>query len=145
MRALVQRVSQARVVVKDQVVGEIRMGLCCLVGVTHTDDRGTALKLANKLWHLRVFPDDDGKMNRSAAETNGELLIVSQFTLYGDTRRGRRPSYKAAADPDAAAELINELVAELKRLGASVETGIFGAQMTLHLTNSGPVTLMLEI
>lgn len=145
MRALVQRVTQAQVVVKGRCVGEIGTGLCCLVGVTHTDDLNAALKLARKIWHLRIFPDNDGRMNCSAAETGGELLVVSQFTLYGDTRRGRRPSYQAAAASDTAAELVEELVTELKRLGASVETGSFGAQMMLQLTNNGPVTLMLEV
>ena len=133
MRALVQRVSQATVLVDGQVVGKIGSGLCCLVGVTHDDDRDKALKLAAKLWHLRVFADDNGHMNRSAADTSREVLVVSQFTLYGDTRKGRRPSFIAAAAPDQATRLIDELVDELRRLGATVATGSFGANMQVEL------------
>ena len=131
--------------VDGRVVGEIGPGLCCLVGVTHDDDRDAAVKLAAKLWHLRIFADENGHMNRSVADTSGEVLVVSQFTLYGDTRKGRRPSFIAAAAPDAAARLIEELVAELRRLGATVATGSFGANMAVELTNEGPVTLMLEV
>ncbi|MCY3663332.1 MAG: D-aminoacyl-tRNA deacylase [bacterium] len=145
MRALVQRVTQARVRVDGRVVGEIGPGLCCLVGVTHDDDKDSALKLAAKLWHLRILADENGHMNRSVAEVGGEILVVSQFTLYGDTRKGRRPSFVAAAAPEEAARLIDELVAELRRLGASVATGSFGAEMKVELTNDGPVTLMLEV
>ena len=131
--------------VDGQVVGEIGPGLCCLVGVTHDDDRQAAVKLAAKLWHLRIFADDNGHMNRSVADTSGELLVVSQFTLYGDTRKGRRPSFIAAAAPDEAARLIDDLVEELRRLGATVATGSFGANMAVELINDGPVTLMLEV
>ena len=145
MRALVQRAASARVTVDGEVVGEIGPGLCSLVGVTHDDDRVTALKLASKLWHLRIFADENGHMNRSVADTGGEVLVVSQFTLYGDTRKGRRPSFVAAAAPGDAARLIDELVAELRRLGATVATGAFGADMAVELTNDGPVTLMLEV
>ena len=145
MRALVQRASEARVRVDGQVVGEIGPGLCCLVGVTHGDGHQAAVKLAAKLWHLRIFADDNGHMNRSVADTSGELLVVSQFTLYGDTRKGRRPSFIAAAAPDEAARLIDDLVEELRRLGATVATGSFGANMAVELTNDGPVTLMLEV
>ena len=145
MRALVQRAAEARVRVDGQVIGEIGPGLCCLVGVTHGDDHQAAVKLAAKLWHLRIFADDNGHMNRSVADTSGELLVVSQFTLYGDTRKGRRPSFIAAAAPDEAARLIDELVDELRRLGATVATGSFGANMAVELTNDGPVTLMLEV
>ena len=145
MRALVQRAAEARVRVDGQVIGEIGPGLCCLVGVTHDDDRDTALKLASKLWNLRVFADENGHMNRSVADTTGQLLVVSQFTLYGDTRKGRRPSFIAAAAPDEANRLIEELVAELRRLGATVGTGSFGANMAVELINDGPVTLMLEV
>ena len=140
-----QRVSQARVRVDGRVVGEIGAGLCCLVGVTHDDGQHGALKLAGKIWHLRVFSDENGHMNRSVADTGGEVLVVSQFTLYGDTRKGRRPSFVAAAAPDEASRLIDELVAELRRLGATVATGAFGANMAVELTNDGPVTLMLEV
>ena len=145
MRALVQRASEARVRVDGQVVGEIGPGLCCLVGVAHDDDQQAAVKLASKLWNLRIFADANGHMNRSVADTSGELLVVSQFTLYGDTRKGRRPSFIAAAAPDEAVRLIDELVAELRRLGATVATGSFGANMAVELTNDGPVTLMLEV
>lgn len=140
-----QRVVEARVRVDGDVIGEIGPGLCSLVGVTHDDDRDAAVKLASKLWHLRIFADEDGHMNRSVADTSGEVLVVSQFTLYGDTRKGRRPSFIAAAAPDDAARLIDEMVAELRRLGATVATGSFGANMAVELTNDGPVTLMLEV
>ncbi len=140
-----QRAAWARVRVDGQVVGEIGPGLCCLVGVTHGDDSAAALKLADKLWHLRIFADDNGHMNRSAADTGAEVLVVSQFTLYGDARKGRRPSFVAAAPPDDAVRLIDELVSELRRLGAAVATGSFGANMAVELTNDGPVTLMLEV
>ena len=145
MRALVQRASEARVRVDGRVVGEIGPGLCCLVGVTHDDDDRAAVKLASKLWHLRIFADDNGHMNRSVADTGGEVLVVSQFTLYGDTRKGRRPSFIAAAAPEEANRLIDVLVDELRRLGATVATGSFGANMAVELTNDGPVTLMLEV
>ena len=145
MRALVQRAAQARVSVDGVVVGEIGPGLLCLVGVTHDDDHNVAVKLAAKLWHLRIFSDENGHMNRSVADTSGEVLVVSQFTLYGDTRKGRRPSFIAAAAPDGAAQLVDVLVAELQRLGATVATGSFGANMQVELTNDGPVTLMLEV
>ena len=139
-----QRVAEARVRVDGRVIGETGAGLCCLVGVTHGDDRATALKLAGKLWHLRVFADDRGHMNRSVAQTTGEVLVVSQFTLYGDTRKGRKPSFVAASAPDHAEALIDDLVAELWRLGATVATGAFGADMKVELVNDGPVTLQLE-
>ncbi len=131
--------------VGGEVVGEIGAGLCCLVGVTHGDDRDAALKLASKLWHLRIFADEKGHMNRSVADTTGEVLVISQFTLYGDTRKGRRPSFITAAAPDEANRLIEELVSELRRLGATVATGSFGADMAVELINDGPVTLMLEV
>ena len=140
-----QRVTQARVVLDGRVVGEIGPGLCCLVGVTHGDDRETAVRLASKLWHLRILADENGHMNRSVADAGAEILVVSQFTLYGDTRKGRRPSFVAAAAPDEAARLIDGLVAELRHLGATVATGSFGSNMAVELTNDGPVTLMLEV
>ncbi|WP_419944452.1 D-aminoacyl-tRNA deacylase [Candidatus Poriferisodalis sp.] len=145
MRALLQRVAEARVRVGGRMVGEIGPGLCCLVGATHSDSAESARKLAGKLWNLRIFADDNGQMNRSVADTSGEVLVVSQFTLYGDTRKGRRPSFVAAAAPDEAAKLIDELAAELRRLGATVATGSFGAHMEVELTNDGPVTLMVEV
>ncbi len=144
MRALVQRVAEAHVTVDGEVVGEIGPGLCVLVGVTHDDDESTATKLAGKLWHLRVFDDDEGSMNRSVADTTRALLVISQFTLYGETRKGRRPSWVAAARPEEAEPLVEALVAELRALGAEVAEGVFGAHMEVGLVNDGPVTLLIE-
>jgi D-tyrosyl-tRNA(Tyr) deacylase len=144
VRALVQRVTEARVRVDEEVVGEIGPGLCVLVGVTHDDDEDVAARLAKKLWNLRILEDADGVMGRSVAETGGELLVVSQFTLYADTRKGRRPSWSAAAPPEVAEPLCGALVAELRRLGATVATGRFGTDMRVALENDGPVTLLLE-
>jgi D-tyrosyl-tRNA(Tyr) deacylase len=150
VRALVQRVSGARVRIQGgegagEVVGEVGCGLCVLVGVTHADDLVACRKLAEKVWHLRVFPDDAGVMNRSVGEVGGEVLVVSQFTLYADTRRGRRPSYVDAARPEAAEPLVEAVCGELRRLGATVATGRFGADMAVELTNDGPVTILVEI
>jgi D-aminoacyl-tRNA deacylase len=144
VRALVQRVSEARVRVGPAVVGEIGAGLCVLVGVTHTDDEATARRLAEKVWHLRVFPDDTGSMNRPLADAGRAALVVSQFTLYGDTSRGRRPSWAAAAPPARAEPLVEDFVAALRGRGAAVATGRFGADMAVELVNDGPVTLLLE-
>ncbi len=144
-----QRVSSASVsVVRDgaaEATGAIGAGLVVLVGVAHGDDEKVAAKLAEKVWNLRVFDDDAGVMNRSAAECGHELLVVSQFTLYGDTRKGRRPSWTAAAPPGMAEPLVESFVAELRALGARVETGRFRADMQVALVNDGPVTLMLEV
>ena len=126
------------------MVGRIEAGLVVLVGVTHADNDADARRLAEKLWHLRIFDDDDGKMNLSVAETSGELLVVSQFTLYGDTRKGRRPSWIEAAAPDNAEPLIEIVVDQLRELGARVETGVFRAHMEVELVNDGPVTLLVE-
>ena len=145
MRAVVQRVTEARVLVDDEVVGEIGPGLCVLVGVTHDDDVATARRLAEKVWHLRLFDDDAGVMNVSAADAGHAVLVVSQFTLYGDTRRGRRPSWVAAAPPARAEPLVGEVVAGLRALGAEVGTGRFGAHMRVELVNDGPVTLVVEL
>jgi D-tyrosyl-tRNA(Tyr) deacylase len=131
--------------VGGEMIGEIGPGLCCLVGATHGDRPESARKLAGKVWNLRIFADENGQMNRSVAETTGELLVVSQFTLYGDARKGRRPSFVAAAAPEVATGLIDELIAELRRLGATVATGSFGAHMQVELINDGPVTLLLEV
>ena len=144
MRALVQRVREARVLVGDEVVGEIGAGLLVLVGVTHNDDGATARRLAEKVWHLRVFADDDGTMNRSLAETSRAALVVSQFTLYADTRRGRRPAWGAAAPAEVAEPLVDTFCVALVDLGAVVATGRFGADMAVELLNEGPVTLLLE-
>jgi D-tyrosyl-tRNA(Tyr) deacylase len=140
----VQRVSRAAVTVDGEVVGAIGPGLCVLVGVTHDDTPEAAAKLARKLWELRIVEDDDGLMNRSVADTTGELLVISQFTLYGDTRKGRRPSWNQAARPDMAEPLVDLVVTSLRDLGATVATGVFGAHMDVELVNDGPVTLLVE-
>jgi len=145
VRALVQRVSRASVRVDGAVVGEIGVGLCLLVGVTHDDTEAHARKLADKVWNLRVFPDADGTMNLPLAEVGGEALVVSQFTLYGDTARGRRPSWAAAARPEHAEPLVDAFAAAMRDLGATVAAGVFGADMQVELVNDGPVTLMLEV
>jgi D-tyrosyl-tRNA(Tyr) deacylase len=144
MRALVQRVTGARVRVESEIVGEIGAGLCVLVGVTHDDDEARAAKLADKVWNLRVFDDADGQMNLPVAEVGGEVLVVSQFTLYGDTRRGRRPSWAAAAPPERAEPLVAAFSAALEALGARVAAGRFRARMAVELVNEGPVTLLVE-
>lgn len=144
MRAVVQRVSSASVAVAGEVVGSIGQGLCVLVGVTHDDDAVVAAKLAEKLWFLRVFDDEAGVMNRSASDVGAELLVVSQFTLYGDTSGGRRPSWIAAARPEVAEPLVGHLVASLRALGAEVATGRFRTEMQVTLTNDGPVTLVID-
>ena len=145
MRAVVQRVAEAAVRVDGEVVGEIGPGLCVLVGATHTDTPESATKLATKLWNLRIMPDDEGVMNRSVAETTGALLVVSQFTLYGNTERGRRPSWVDAARPEVAEPLVDTVVAELRRLGATVATGRFRTHMLVSLTNDGPATVLLDV
>ena len=144
MRALVQRVTSARVTVGDEIVGEIGPGLCVLVGVTHDDDDAAARTLAGKVWNLRVFDDAAGTMNAAVASVGGSVLVVSQFTLYGDTRRGRRPSWSAAASPEQAAPLVALFEDALRDLGGHVATGRFGAHMAIALVNDGPVTLMVE-
>ena len=144
MRALVQRVTRAAVRVDGETVGAIEGGLCILVGVTHDDTPADAERLAVKVHGLRVFPDEDGAMNRSLGETGGAALVISQFTLYGDTRKGRRPSWVAAARPEQAEPLVAGFAAALRGLGTTVETGIFGADMAVELVNDGPVTLLLE-
>jgi D-aminoacyl-tRNA deacylase len=145
LRALVQRVTEASVTVGGDVVGAIDQGLVALVGATHTDTPSIAAALADKVWHLRVFDDDNGVMNRSVESVGGSVLIVSQFTLYGDTARGRRPSWIAAARPEVAEPLINAFIDRLTALGATVATGRFRAEMLVSLINDGPVTLMLEV
>jgi D-tyrosyl-tRNA(Tyr) deacylase len=145
MRAVVQRVTSASVTVDGEVLGEIGPGLCVLVGVTHDDDAATAAKLAEKVWHLRILDDDDGVMNRSAADAVAPLLVISQFTLYGDTAKGRRPSWLAAARPEHAEPLVAAVVARLETLGAVVATGRFRTDMAVALVNDGPVTLILEV
>jgi D-tyrosyl-tRNA(Tyr) deacylase len=145
MRAVIQRVSRASVEVDGELVGAIDAGLCVLVGVTHSDSDALARKLAERLWKLRIFADDDGKMNRSVADIGGSLLIISQFTLYGDARKGNRPSYIDAARPEQAEPLIELVVEHLRSLGATVATGRFGADMKVDLLNDGPVTITIEL
>ena len=145
MRALVQRVTRATVTVDGEVVGAIEGGLCVLVGVTHDDTPADAQKLASKVAGLRVFDDADGVMNASLGDRGGAALVVSQFTLYGDTRKGRRPSWGDAARPEVAEPLIEQFVVALRELGTPVETGVFRADMQVELVNDGPVTLMLEV
>jgi D-aminoacyl-tRNA deacylase len=145
VRALVQRVTEARVRVDGEVVGEIGAGLCVLVGATHDDTDAHAAKLAAKVANLRVFDDEAGVMNRSLLETGGAALVVSQFTLYGDTARGRRPSWVAAARPEHAEPLVEQFVRELAALGVPIATGRFRADMQVALVNDGPVTLLVEV
>jgi D-tyrosyl-tRNA(Tyr) deacylase len=144
VRALVQRVTEASVRVDGQVVGTIGPGLCVLVGVTHTDTPEVAEALAARVARLRCFDDAAGAMNLDLLEVGGEALVVSQFTLYGDTRRGRRPSWGYAAPPEVAAPLVERFVQVLAGLGVPTRTGRFGARMAVSLTNDGPVTLLLE-
>lgn len=145
MRGLVQRVRSADVTVGGEVVGAIGAGLCVLVGVTHADGPDQARRLADKLWNLRVFDDDAGVMNRSVADSTGEVLVVSQFTLYGDTSAGRRPSWIAAARPEHAEPLVQAVVDRLRELGATVATGRFRTEMLVRIENDGPVTVMVEV
>jgi D-tyrosyl-tRNA(Tyr) deacylase len=143
---LVQRVTRASVAVGDEVVGAIGPGLCVLLGVTHTDDRAVAERMADKVWNLRILDDADGVMNRSLADAaDPAALVVSQFTLYGDARKGRRPSWTAAAPGPVAEPLVTAFATALSERGASVATGRFGAEMAVELVNDGPVTLLLEL
>ncbi|MEO5899653.1 MAG: D-aminoacyl-tRNA deacylase [Ilumatobacteraceae bacterium] len=144
MRAVVQRVRSASVTVAGDEVGSIGTGLCVLVGVTHGDDLGVARKLAERIWHLRVMDDAAGVMNISVADTTREVLVVSQFTLYGDTSGGRRPSWIAAARPEHAEPLVQAVVDRLRELGATVATGRFRTEMQVALVNDGPVTVLLD-
>jgi D-aminoacyl-tRNA deacylase len=144
VRAVVSRVAWARVVADGELTGEIGPGLLVLVGVTHADTEADADWLAAKVAALRVFADDQGKMNRSVAETGGAALVVSQFTLYGDARRGRRPSYVAAAPPTQAAPLVEAVAKSLASSGIPVATGRFGADMQIESAGDGPVTILLD-
>lgn len=145
MRGLVQRVRSASVTVAGEMTGRIGAGLCVLVGVTHDDTVAHAHKLAEKLWHLRVIDDEAGVMNRSVADTTREILVVSQFTLYGDTAGGRRPSWSAAARPEHAEPLVQAVVDHLRSLGATVATGRFRTEMLVDIQNDGPVTVLVEM
>lgn len=145
MRALVQRVTRASVTSNGETVGNIENGLCVFVGVTHDDTPERARKIAQKLWNLRIFEDEHGAMNHSAADSNYPLLIVSQFTLYAKTQKGRRPSFVDASSPEHAEPLVETVIAELRALGATVETGRFRTEMQVALVNDGPTTLMVEL
>jgi D-tyrosyl-tRNA(Tyr) deacylase len=145
VRVVIQRVTRASVAVQGEVIGQIGPGLCVLVGVTHDDSRAIAEKMAAKLWGLRIFRDENGAMNHSAADVGADLLVVSQFTLYGDAARGRRPSFVAAAPALVAEPLVEALVAALGALGATVATGRFGADMAVDLVNDGPVTFVIDL
>ena len=144
MRLVIQRVREAWVTVNNGATGSIRTGLLVFLGVSRTDTVEDADYLTGKLLGLRIFPDEDGKMNRNVQETGGSLLIVSQFTLYGDCRRGRRPSFDQSAAPEQAQDLYNYFVESLKRGPVPVETGVFQAMMQVHIVNDGPVTILID-
>ncbi|MCX7840114.1 MAG: D-aminoacyl-tRNA deacylase [Anaerolineae bacterium] len=144
MRAVIQRVRKASVTVDEQIIGAIEKGLVVFIGVTHDDTEEDARWLAQKIAHLRIFEDAASKFNLSALDVGARALVVSQFTLYGDARRGRRPDFIAAARPEAAEPLIERFVALLREQGLHVETGKFQAHMLVHLINDGPVTILLD-
>jgi len=144
MRAVVQRVSRARVTVENKTTGEIAAGLMILLGVSRNDTSAVAISMAEKIANLRIFDDHEGRMNRSLLDTKGSALVVSQFTLYGDARGQRRPSYIAAAPPEVARELYEKFSEALRNLGISVATGVFQARMSVELVNQGPVTILLD-
>ena len=144
MRLVIQRVREARVTVNNGTTGSIRTGLLVFLGVSRTDTVEDADYLTGKLLGLRIFPDEEGKMNRNVQEAGGSLLIVSQFTLYGDCRKGRRPSFDQAAPPDQAQDLYNYFVESAKRGPVPVETGVFQAIMQVHIVNDGPVTILID-
>jgi D-tyrosyl-tRNA(Tyr) deacylase len=144
MRAILQRVTRARVLVQDEVVGQIDRGLLVLLGVCQTDGPAQAQWLADKVAGLRIFADDEGKMNRDVMEAGGGILVVSQFTLYGDCQKGRRPSFIEAAGPDLAVPLYEAFINGLRARGIFVATGRFGAMMQVELINDGPVTLIVD-
>jgi D-tyrosyl-tRNA(Tyr) deacylase len=145
MRAILQRVQRGYVTVSDEIVGEIGPGYVILLGISHGDSPAEVKKLAEKTVHLRVFEDDQGKMNRSALDTEAEMLVVSQFTLFAEAKKGRRPSFTRAAPPEMAEPLMTQFVESLQTLGVKkVEAGIFGAHMLVRIENDGPVTIILD-
>ncbi|MEN2765884.1 D-aminoacyl-tRNA deacylase [Ornithinibacillus xuwenensis] len=144
MRAVIQRAQDAKVTVRDEVIGEIKNGFVVLLGVTHEDTIEDATYLVNKIVHLRVFEDDNEKMNLSLKDVDGDILTISQFTLYGDTRKGRRPNFMQAAKPQQANQLYEQFNSLIEAEGIKVETGEFGAMMNVQLTNVGPVTLIID-
>ena len=144
MIALLQRVSEAKVTVDNKIAGEIGPGLLIFLGVFQNDAQEDIKFLTNKIVHLRIFDDDAGKMNRSLLDVEGAVLVVSQFTLCADTKKGRRPSFIKAAQPELGEKFYNSLIQDLKERGISVSAGIFGAMMDVHLVNDGPVTFVLD-
>ena len=144
MRAVVQRVEKASVLVENKIEGEISQGLLILLGISEDDSEEDVSYLISKILNLRIFDDKEGNMNLSVLDTKGELLVVSQFTLYGDCRKGNRPSYGRAARPDMAVSLYNNLLVKLRESDLKVECGIFGALMKVKLVNSGPVTILID-
>ena len=144
MRIVLQRVTRASVTVEGRVTGEIGKGLVALIAIGREDSSVTAVSMAEKIVNLRIFNDDQGKMNRSLLDTGGAILAISQFTLYGDARGGRRPSFVLAAPPELGKALYEQFVAALRSLGARVETGVFQAHMSVDLVNDGPVTILLD-
>ena len=144
MRALIQRVCRATVRVEEQIVGQVDRGLLILLGISDTDGLSDMEYVAEKCANLRIFEDDQGKMNRSLFDTGGQALVVSQFTLHADTRKGRRPSFNRAAPPDIAKSMYEQFVQHLRTLGIQTETGVFGAYMQVEIHNTGPVTLMID-
>ena len=144
MRAVVQKVSSSKVTVDGEIIGQINKGLMVLLGVTHDDTSKDVDYMVDKVTNLRIFEDEEGKMNLSLKDVEGEILAVSQFTLYGDARRGRRPSFSDAARPEVANPLYEEFIEKVKNQGINVGTGKFGAHMMVDLTNDGPVTILLE-
>lgn len=144
MRVVIQRVSRGRVVVQDRVVAEIGPGLVILLGIGPQDGDEAARYLVEKIANLRIFEDDDGKMNRSLLDTGGQAIVVSQFTLYADTRKGRRPSFTDAALPEVASPLVERFAWMLRQLGVPTLTGEFGARMLVEIANDGPVTIWME-
>lgn len=144
MRAVVQRVASSKVIVDESTIGEINKGLLILLGVTHEDTSKHVDYLLDKIVNLRIFEDENDKMNLSLKDVNGELLVVSQFTLYGDCRKGRRPNFTNAAKPDLATSLYEEFIDKAKKEGIKVGTGKFGAHMMVDLVNDGPVTILID-
>jgi D-tyrosyl-tRNA(Tyr) deacylase len=144
MRAVIQRVSRSQVKVDGAITGEIKRGLLVLLGITHDDTKEKAIWLADKCANLRIFPDQEGKMNLNVVEVGGGILVVSQFTLYGDCSKGKRPGFSAAARPEIAEPLYQEFSKRLRLLGINTQNGIFGADMEVELLNDGPVTLIAE-
>lgn len=144
MKILIQRAAEANVKVDNQIIGSINKGVVVFIGITHSDTAAEACWLANKLIHLRIFEDEGGKMNRSLIDQQGSALIISQFTLYADCNSGKRPSFTQAALPGMAIQLYECFIEEVRKAGIHTETGLFGAEMKISLTNDGPVTILLE-